>query len=722
VRTRLIRTAAVAGALSLAFAGVAPAGADPGDSRGGGNSRTEVKQTGTDYNKGKKLPLRVSPGQPVPGTQHSKNARVGDKRAWLALDDVYGLYVKTYTLRGVGEHIEIWVADELAFPAGDCRNTVDNGALVTITDAQVRSFVDEFDTNMYPKESAAFSVAPDRDGSKAVLDNILSDKTASKKKGDARIPSSYYVGDGAKTVTLVDNVRDANFYDPSSPDGQTYIAGFFYSVFNEYVDRNVMTIDSYDWLHRTGPEPGDDSADPEYRACAEQIGAPAVGRSNPFLYEGTFAHEYQHLLEYYADTDEVSWVNEGLSDWAQTLTGYVNPAYLPDDDAADSHIACFQGYLPASYGGPENSLTLWGDQGGPEILCDYGAAYTFFEYLHGRFDGDAFMSALHREPANGLAGLDAVLDQFGHSETAQEVIHDWLAMVALDETRDPGNVGTTDVLTSPTLRSMVNWDNPQAYESDGAPPNGADFVAGGGSVTFRGDTTYPGLPSQWTSDGSRLFSGAGDDLDSSIVFSADVPAADPTLNVTMEWGTELGWDFAFVQVWDDGAGKWVSLADQQGMASSAHDPGAIAAVVDNLPGFSGPSPNADATSGPQALTFDLSEYAGLRVDLAFRYITDPAVEGPGFWVDEATIGGSTITDGSSAVDAKSISQVHPAKVAGWTVQVVDYAGTGDRQFLELTLEDGAWVGTAEVPGTGGLIITPDDPTETQGGYPRYLLE
>ena len=62
-----------------------------------------------------------------------------------------------------------------------------------------------------------------------------------------------YTGAGDKTVTLVDNVRDDNFYDfPAAP---TYIAGFFFSQFNELIDRNVMTIDAYDWLHRTGAEP-----------------------------------------------------------------------------------------------------------------------------------------------------------------------------------------------------------------------------------------------------------------------------------------------------------------------------------------------------------------------------------------------------------------------------------------------------------------------------------
>ena len=53
-----------------------------------------------------------------------------------------------------------------------------------------------------------------------------------------------------------------------------------------------MTIDGFDWLHRTGqnppnePVPGDN--------CTS---APA----RPALYEGVFAHEYQHLLLSYVD-------------------------------------------------------------------------------------------------------------------------------------------------------------------------------------------------------------------------------------------------------------------------------------------------------------------------------------------------------------------------------------------------------------------------------------
>ena len=50
------------------------------------------------------------------------------------------------------------------FPAGDCRSAAEHRRSPS---AQVDRLVNEFDTNMYPKETAAFSTPPDRDGSGA---------------------------------------------------------------------------------------------------------------------------------------------------------------------------------------------------------------------------------------------------------------------------------------------------------------------------------------------------------------------------------------------------------------------------------------------------------------------------------------------------------------------------------------------------------------------------
>ena len=403
---------------------------------------------------------------------------VGETRNWLALDDFYGFYYrKTYTLRAIGANVEIWVASEVnrrapastAFPQvglssglnfldGDCRN----GARTTISDAQATYLANQFDSNILPKESAAFSVAPDRDGTNAVL-----------------LPPTYHPGgDGENTVVLVDNVRDDNFYDFNNVNGFSYIAGFFSSQLNDFFDRNIMTIDGWDWLHRTGANPPNEPV--PGNNCTS---APA----RPFLYEGVFAHEYQHLLESYADPDEVNWINEGLSDWAQTLTGYVTPNKPITSVGFDSHIQCFLGWLGVSTpanpnpraGGPENSLTRWGDQGQGEILCDYGAAYSMMEFLAGRY-GTSFMSSLHRGDANGIAGLQQALGGVSPKLMAMDVLHDWSLMVALDGLLDRGGKISGLIkeknVTTPTLNATINWDAADAYSTAGAPSNGADYV------------------------------------------------------------------------------------------------------------------------------------------------------------------------------------------------------------------------------------------------------
>ena len=434
---------------------------------------------------------------------------IGTIRLMPVLDDFTGQYrFRGFTLRALGNHIEVWVqqgqpagfpagnAGNLNFPAGDCRN---DGVRNVVTDAQIAALITEFDTNMYPKESAAFSVPPTRDGTNATLPGLL---------GGA-IPDDYYMGDGDKIVTLVSNVRDDNYYDTNNANRNTYIAGFFSSQINDFFDRNVMTIDAFDWLHRTGANPPDN---PTPDACTS---APA----RPRLYEGVFAHEYQHLLESYEDPDEVNWINEGLSDWAQTLVGYVNPSLPITDKGFDSHIQCFTGFLsvltpvnpnPRAACGPENSLTRWEDQGPGEILADYGAAYTVMELMAGRY-GNGFMSSLHRGEANGFAAVDEALAATGNKKkkkvNSQSIFYDWTLSVALDGLVDDGYKISGPVkeksVTVPTLDTTVLWSSPQAYASPGAPSNGSDYVQlrnGAGtpltgdqitSLGFKGATTLP---------------------------------------------------------------------------------------------------------------------------------------------------------------------------------------------------------------------------------------
>ncbi|HET9499216.1 MAG TPA: choice-of-anchor J domain-containing protein [Marmoricola sp.] len=766
-RAAALATATTAALIASTALQISSAYADPPTTPNGhanGHAKQDVREVGPDYNNGK--PLRLEQKASAQARQQAQNQarpvgrdKVGDTKTWLALDDLNGIYLKTYTLRGVGDHIQVWVADDRAFPGDDCRNAL---GLTDITDAQVASFVHEFDTNIYPTESQAFSVAPDRNGKQARTDLM-------------GLPNNYFqtTKQGADdTVVLVDNVRDANFYTPSEPAGQTYIAGFFYSVFNEYTDRNIMTIDAYDWLHRTGATPPNDADDPAYEACPYASGAP-----RPHLYEGTFAHEYQHLLEYYQDPDEVSWVNEGLSDYAQTLVGYVDPSTPVNAPGADSHIACFSGFLAdQGYGGPENSLTQWQDQGGPEILCDYGAAYSFMQYLYGHY-GEQFVAGLHREPGNGLTGLQNALTAAGSPDTAMDVLHRWAAMWALDNVVSGGATltgGDPAAYTEDSLGAQINWDavyddinhdgtpgdvGNEAYSTEGAPPNGSDYVRlrdGAGNALSAGDLTsldftapgsLPTTPLEWTVDatspdattadttcgkvpdgsaGAAFYSGCGASLDRSMVRTVSVPADNPTLTFKTLYDTEPGWDFGFVQVFDPATGAYTSLPCTG--TTSEHDPGAIPAVQANVPGYSGDS------GGWVQASCDLSAYAGQDVELAFRYVTDTGVNEAGWWVDDITVGGTTF-DGSSLDGWQSATQAHPSPVGGFTVQLVAYTDDGTAAWVgQLPVTkgtDGMFHGSlsgtalAEVVGssaqTVSALVMQDDPTETVDQYARYAL-
>jgi hypothetical protein len=427
-----------------------------------------------------------------PGLPGERTPPVGTTLLWPAMDisdsALIPIYLKPYTLRAVGEKIEVWVASGqdgvsagTAFPAGDCRNDVPNSTAVT--DAQVRDLVRQFDRNMYPKETATLSTPPDRAGV-----NTLPGLTAAGLN---------FAGDGDHTVTLVDNVRDPNFY--AFPQNKSYVAGFYAPIFNQLTDRNVMTIDAFDWLHRTGAEPANE---PSADLCKSR---PA----RPFAYEGVFAHEWQHLLQQYQDPRELPWVNEGLSDFAISLTRYGDAARGVKEKAAQAHVYCFQGYgtvrgpanpNPNPCGGPQNSLTTWGDEGsGSEILADYGNAWSFMLFLYDRY-GAAFMSALHRDSAHqGLASVQAQLDTFANGTKVADVLHDYQLMNLVDHEVDM-RAGTVSGIaksrvTSRSLDASVNLANPTSYLKPGAAPNGADYVLlkeNGRmlrSVGFRGDRT-----------------------------------------------------------------------------------------------------------------------------------------------------------------------------------------------------------------------------------------
>ncbi|WP_426508705.1 immune inhibitor A domain-containing protein [Dactylosporangium sp. McL0621] len=137
------------------------------------------------------------------------------------------------------------------------------------------------------------------------------------------------------------------------------------------------------------------------------------------------------------------------------------------------------------------------------------------------------------------------------------------------------------------------------------------------------------------------WSGSGNLLDNSLTRNVSVPAAGTTtLTFQANWDIEdCGpdpCDYAYVEV-DDGSGF-------------KEIPGSItnAAEGDGIDGTS---------NGWVPATFDLSAYAGKTVGLRFRYVTDPAAGGKGFFADDIRI-----TNGATTVFADGAEN----GLNGWT--------------------------------------------------------
>ena len=122
----------------------------------------------------------------------------------------------------------------------------------------------------------------------------------------------------------------------------------------------------------------------------------------------------------------------------------------------------------------------------------------------------------------------------------------------------------------------------------------------------------------------------------------------PSLTFDAQWNEETGWDFGFVQVSTDGGATYTSLSCTDTTIGPrpgrAADGGATTCRASRAtPAVGRPRP---ATS---------SAYAGQNVLLSFRAFNDPGTLGsdgtsvpPGFWVDNVTVDGSVVSDGTTS--------------------------------------------------------------------------
>jgi hypothetical protein len=135
--------------------------------------------------------------------------------------------------------------------------------------------------------------------------------------------------------------------------------------------------------------------------------------------EEVLAHELQHLIEYRARVlqhhlaPEESWLNEGLSFYAQLASGYWTPRDVLKLDAA-----CGTPTWPVT------SLSQTGSFLSHSARIAYGRAGLFVVYLAGRF-GPRIAHELIGSPATGMAAVDIAVRGLNPRESAQSVFADW---------------------------------------------------------------------------------------------------------------------------------------------------------------------------------------------------------------------------------------------------------------------------------------------------------
>jgi len=162
--------------------------------------------------------------------------------------------------------------------------------------------------------------------------------------------------------------------------------------------------------------------------------------------------------------------------------------------------------------------------------------------------------------------------------------------------------------------------------------HGTDYVElhGDSPLAFRfTGSTQIGLVDT-TAHSGRYFwwSNRGDDSDMMLTRAFDLSdVSEATLEFWTWYDTEEDWDYAYVEISTDGGETWQALATPSGTDANPHG---------NNPGWG----YTGSSSAPPAWVqeqVDLSPYVGNEVLVRFAYLTDEALTGMGFLLDDIAI-------------------------------------------------------------------------------------
>ena len=341
------------------------------------------------------------------------------------------------------------------------------------------------------------------------------------------------------------------------------------------------------------------------------------------FYLSTLCHEFQHMVHWNQNATQETWLNEGSAMVASVLCGYslgdIASWYARDTDV---------------------QLTDWSDD--PRgALPHYAAAYLFMEYFAQHYGGYRELKNLIALPMRGQATIDAYLANEGYAVDFYDVFADWTAANYIDDERPDNGAYFYDVRL-PRLRPQQIVRRQTFERSLTVKQFGAQYVdlripQGDYTLDFSGAPQVRLFPTSAPSGTHVWWSNRSDMAATSLTREADLRDADSAVFRFSTWyDIESDFDYAYVAASNDGGVTWTTL---QGTSTTTENPNG-----NNLGhGFTGKSGGGDVARWIEE-EVSLAAYAGKQILLRFEYVTDDAVNGVGFLVDDLWISGIEFGD------------------------------------------------------------------------------
>lgn len=338
---------------------------------------------------------------------------------------------------------------------------------------------------------------------------------------------------------------------------------------------------------------------------------------------GVLAHEFQHMIHWYRDRNETSWLNEGFSELATLLTGHregpTHDYYFADD--------------------PDTQLNDWPNDPNATIP-HYGNAFLFVTYFMDRFGSEA-TKALVADDLNGLPSVDKVLadlyitdPETGLQITADDVFLDWVVTNYLNSEynvadrfkyisyQDAPYFYPTEVVDDCSTGEL--YRDVHQYAADYIKLNCLESY----KIKFTGQQSVQVLPENPYSGDFAFWSNKGDHSDMRLTREFDFrdQAGPITFNYHLWYDLEEDYDYVFLEISTDGQ-DWRIIRTP----SSTSDNPSGNSYGWGYNGLSGGSGTWIEES------IDLSSYAGEQIQIRFEYITDAAVHGEGLLLDDVSV-------------------------------------------------------------------------------------